>query len=194
MCQYYKGVILTRDYCDNYRKQKAEVILSPHDFAVSSRLIDHSRVGYVYTRMYENLLGGVYFGYPFVWCGDYARDIREHIKGKSAKSSRWKKQYIPYFFESKRHIEFKNETYNDSGYKYLLNITKKCFVDMSGYKNNDLHPLPLLCCNSNEYGRSGEYNSEKDLYKVGTWAYDCIGFANKVPESFTELIVNFQEK
>ena len=89
-------------------------------------------------------------------------------------------------------------TFNEVGgnqldYKYILNLTKKEYVKIPEYNENEctIHPLPILCADGNGRG-SGDY-SGSDMDKVGVWAYDKIGISNDIPNGFTELVVNFEE-
>lgn len=189
MGQYYRGVILEKDFRTSFKDEKAEVKLSPYDYKVGAKLMEHSFIGNPYPETYMTLLGGVFYGYPFVWCGDYADDIREYLYGKDCESDGEK--CIPYDFDAKiTGIEVENTHYH-----YLISLSKKQFVDMYKIKDSDddwgIHPLPLLCCNSNGRG-CGDYKGT-DMDKVGAWAYDNIGAGNVVPEGFTELITNFKE-
>lgn len=195
MGQYFHGVILNKDFRTTYRNKKAELVLYPHDYGMGAKLMETAWLGNPYIAIFEELLAGKFYGYPFVWCGDYADDIRcylENITPEEFEEKYGDTIYIPYSFSSKlRNVELASET---GKYRYLLNITKKQFVDLEKKNEPDewvVHPLPLLCCNSNQRG-GGDYWG-KDEEKVGLWAYDNIGVGNEIPEDFVELEINFEE-
>ena len=73
-------------------------------------------------------------------------------------------------------------------------MTKKEYVKIPEYNENEwtIHPLPLLCADGNGRG-GGDYNGT-NMNKVGIWAYDKIGISNDIPNDFNELVVNFEEQ
>jgi hypothetical protein len=90
-------------------------------------------------------------------------------------------------------------------YKYLVNLDKKEYVVMPVYneKRWKIHPLSLLCCNSNGRG-NGDYEQAYDkktgdevecsMELVGTWAFDHIGFTNDKGKikGFKKLVTKFR--
>jgi hypothetical protein len=79
MGQYFKGLILK----ENWKKVKncIEFACSSWDFGVGAKLMEHSWIGNFYLNLYVQLLGTKYYGYPFVWCGDYC----DHLKTSAYK-------------------------------------------------------------------------------------------------------------
>ena len=188
MGQYYHGVILKKDFSKSYKTKKCEVNLSTYVFDEGAKLLEHSYFGNVYVSVYEHFLANKFYGFPFVWCGDYADDIRNYLEETPIDDD---KEFIPYDFKGE--IESVETIPDGKNYKYIINLSKKQFVDLEKCKlNSDIHPLPLLCSSGN--GRAnGDYFSPIDAKKVGMWAYDCIGIGDSVPEGFEELIVSFSE-
>jgi hypothetical protein len=103
-------------------------------------------------------------------------------------------------------VVYKHMPYNiyDANYyklhKYLLNHTKKEYIDVLKNNNQDeeqyekdkasrLHPLPLLTAETGT-GGGGDYRGV-GVEDVGIWARDLISTADEVPEGFTELEVKF---
>lgn len=196
MGQYYRGVILKKDFRNSFKDEEAEVILSPYDYNNGAKLMEHSYIGNYYLKPYEHLLANQFYGYPFVWCGDYANDIRCYIENLtevefSEKYDEEKKWYIPHYFKG----IITNITINKTKqHRYILNLSKKQYVDMQNLKNGKdglcVHPLSLLCASGNLRGGGDYFGVEKE--KVGVWAYDNIGIGDEVPEDFTEFVTNFE--
>lgn len=225
MGQYYRGAILSKESIEK-QEITIEKALCCYAHGNGSKLMEHSYVGNTYVGAYVKLLAEQYYGYPFVWVGDYADDKFNTNVFELAK------QYIDDFIkvnaEKQGYVRENDSTFSkfmkyDSGdriilsamkdeddfaekysyeevggnqldYKYILNLTKKEYVKIPEYNENEwtMHPLPLLCVDGN--GRGGGDYSGSDMYKVGIWAYDKIGISNEIPNGFTELVVNFEEQ
>lgn len=86
--------------------------------------------------------------------------------------------------------------------KYLINHTKKLYVDCSEYYKDSvtpdewcIHPLPLLTCIGNGLG-GGDYchtDDSTDDY-VGAWAWDEISIADKPVDAYFKAFPVFKEK
>lgn len=86
--------------------------------------------------------------------------------------------------------------------KYLINHTKKLYVDCSEYYADCvtpdewcIHPLPLLTCIGNGLG-GGDYcptDDSTDDY-VGAWAWDEISIADKPVADYFKTFPIFKEK
>jgi len=75
---------------------------------------------------------------------------------------------------------------------YLINHTKKQFVDLSKCPDNDgwiVHPLPVLTAGS--FSGGGTYHPESE-YK-GTWKGHRLSAEKEAPEGYKEIIPNFHE-
>jgi len=70
MGQYYSAIILKPDYMNE--EQPVEMAIYPHDFGNGAKMMEHCYVGNNFVAQACRFLGGKYYGYPFVWCGDYA--------------------------------------------------------------------------------------------------------------------------
>jgi hypothetical protein len=86
--------------------------------------------------------------------------------------------------------------YSTAQYPYIVNHTKKQFVDKR--KNIDtrdgalgLHPLPLLTCEGNGRG-GGDYNGESPL--IGLWARDVISIEKNKPLDCVEIVFDLKEQ
>lgn len=200
MGQYHKLVILDKNFKETLDKKSAQIVINPHHLLNGLKLMEFSYVGNSVMNYAENLLGGEYYGYPFVVCGDYAENIMTYFGEDSlynltivTKGERVE-DYVPYYMKPK--VEEENPNISDSGYRYIVNLTKKEYVDLGALSADEdgfiIHPLSILCACSNGLG-GGDYKGT-EMDKVGIWAYDNIGMTNDIPEGFTELKVNFREE
>lgn len=194
MGQYYRPCVLKKNW--RTAKQPVSATLLCHDFNNGAKLMEHSWIGNGLVRRIEFLLANEFKGYPFVWCGDYADEIKTRtgihdfyndancfinttakyyaLKGTIPQLWNGEGEYNPY-----QYIPY---------YKYLVNYTKKEYCIMPKEKKGEwqVNPLPLLTCNSNGRG-GGDYGIEDD--RVGSWAYNRIGLTNseKEIEGFKEI-------
>ena len=199
MGQYYKAIVLNKTW--RKAKNPIKVAITSWDYNNGSKLMEHSYIGNEYVRVAENMLISDYYGYPFVWCGDYADCVK--INGND----------VDIYGESDNKIiqpKYNNEVGFDKmpfDCYILVNLDKKEYVDLrrfyiranksenGGYSNLAtfvIHPLPLLCCNSNGRGGGDYHGTQEDI--VGRWAYDRIGIQKDIPQGFVEINVDFKEE
>lgn len=181
MGQYYKPVVL-----DERKKKVVNWVLS-HDYDNGLKLMEHSWLGNNFVGAVENLLkpGGEWYKKPIVWAGDYA-DKEED-----------KEHNIYSLCEDKNKIN-PTQTEIDKEYKYIVNHTKKVYVDKTKvpvtetYEDYEyrIHPLPLLTCEGNGRG-GGDYGGENDI--IGSWARDIISIENEEPIAMKELVFDLVE-
>lgn len=225
MGQYYRSAILNKEALNN-NEIKIEKSLCCYIHGNGAKLMEHSYVGNTYVGAYVKLLAEQYYGYPFVWVGDYADDkfnvnvhdkallyIDDVIKVNAEKQGYARENEsifskfmrydsgdriilsgIKYEEDFAEKYTFKEVGGNQLNYKYILNLTKKEYVKIPEYNENEwtIHPLPLLCADGN--GRGGGDYQGINMNKVGIWAYDKIGISNDIPNDFNELVVNFEEQ
>lgn len=173
MGQYWSGVII--------RDKKPIVALSTYILNEGAKLMEHARFSSSYMLFWEELLGNEFYGDEFVWCGDYSEgslyDDARGIKDSTAE------KYAQL-------IEDINKGNIKRKYRYIVNISKKQYIDTHECEN-DLHPLPLLCANSNGLGGGDYYGSSMGL--IGSWVGDKIGMSEEAPETFEKITPNFNE-
>ena len=73
MGQYYRGAILSKESIEK-QEITIEKSLCCYVHGNGAKLMEHSYVGNTYVGAYVKLLAEQYYGYPFVWVGDYADD------------------------------------------------------------------------------------------------------------------------
>lgn len=175
MGQYYKAA------CLNDFGNKINGWVLPHDYQSGLKLMEHSWMLNDFVNSVESLLssGSDWYKKSIVWAGDYADNednTETNIFSLCVENKKKKPKVI-------KPMEF----------RYILNHTKKQFVDKLKVPENDgwmIHPLPLLTCEGNGRG-GGDYRGESDI--VGSWARNKISVDNYVPEDFTELVFDLVE-
>ena len=73
---------------------------------------------------------------------------------------------------------------------YLVNHTKKVFVDLKKCPSDDgwvVHPLPVLTCDS--FGGGGCYHGDNEF--AGDWVGDIISCEKVKPKGFVEIKPDF---
>ena len=99
-----------------------------------------------------------------------------------------------YLAETSRSIKLKE--------RYLLNFTKKEFVDLTKLPVNKggyiVHPMPILLAGGNGQG-GGDYDpvNDHDSKYVGSWVGSVIGYVlskDEIPNDFMEIEPGFKEK
>lgn len=192
MGQYFKPINL----------DKKESIYT-WDYASGLKLMEHS---YFYNPVVVEvmiLLMGNWKGNRMVWSGDYSENADEEwdkkefpkVKPRSFKYERKNSDITESDFEKK----LKPFIENLSKDHVLVNQDKKIYCQLDCCRENKsgfrISPLPLLLANSNGQG-GGDYRGEKDIEKVGTWAYDHIAVLpiQDIPEDYKKETYDFNEE
>lgn len=172
MGQYYKPVILA----DN----KTTVLkwMYSHDYSNGLKLMEHSYITNSFVSTFENQL--IENPQRVTWAGDYA----DECKGR--------KTNLYQRCNDKNNINPTETTVDEKVFKYIINHSKKEFVDKTKLKEIPdwagayIHPLPLLTCEGNGRGGGDFRGKEKDL--VGRWSRDLISISkNKPSNDFKEI-------
>ena len=186
MGQYYKPVSLDSNES-----------LCSHDYNSGLKLMEHSWVKNPFVNVVEKLIaeGGQWFGQSIVWAGDYA-DPEVDENGK----------VITEIYEGKTYDQnlygiidndIKVEQTKFKMFRYVINETKKQFVDKTKIPDNDgwrIHPLPLLTCEGNGRG-GGDYGYDDNNNVIGTWARDVITVSTRKPKKeYTEIVFDLVER
>ena len=184
-------------YYPTFFKQKGKRYYSSqfysHDYGNGLKLTEHSYVG---NNFVETVLTQLFNNPQRVyWCGDYfeKKDFADEADYKRMRRA-WKS-----FREDDggRKYNHPEEVQDFSGDKFIVNHTKKCFINMKRYSEiaptNEwvdvpLHPLCLLTAVGNTRGGGDYYGPNKE--DCGCWAGDLIEIkANEfvVPEGYTDV-------
>ncbi len=189
--------------------------LNSHDFGNGLKLMEHSWIGNLFVDVIVRLLipGGAWHMSKIVWAGDYAdnelnrkkedkgynlnglcydpkhydnkHEMLKELKGYAKEQG--KKLYI----QEKQLIEKiqpERSTKALAGYNFIINHTKKEFIDIrkvlsvGGWQ---IHPLPLMTCEGNGRG-GGDFRGNSEL--VGSWARNVISVEKKAPKGYKEII------
>jgi hypothetical protein len=177
MGQYYKIIFLADT--KHSGKEIIRMWLEPFRYRNGSKLMEHSYIGNEMMTQIEYLLSvdGMFYKGRIVWAGDYA-DPEDGLK------------------ENLHQLAVENGTYqapratNMTTYRYIVNHTKKQYVDKSTC--GIIHPLALLVAEGNERGGGDYYGANTEL--CGTWARHVISMEHTIPEDYTELECRFNEE
>jgi hypothetical protein len=197
MGEYFKPIILKKDW----KKRKDIVEFSTDSWSSNNgaKLMEHSWAGNNFVGLACFMLRHLYYGYPFVWASDYVeaeevtteaypQGVYIYGHGSNYADSEGCKYFLNYFNKEYEVIP---------QYNYAVNLDKNEYVRIPKYnkKEHRVHPLPLLCCNSDGRG-GGWYHGKTGLEYIGRWAYDRIGVANsrKAIEGMTEIKPDFKEE
>ena len=155
--------------------------VNPHNYGNGYKLMEHSYIGNQFVSVVESLLcpDGMFYKCRIVWAGDYAD---EEDDGKNLYTTSLDS-------ESKESVGLAKV--DMSAYRYIVNHTKKLYVDKNLEFEDNIHPLPLLTAEGNGRG-GGDYRGGCDDL-VGTWSRDVISLEKELPDGFTELTCPFTE-
>ena len=180
MGQYYKPIILK----DNKSKKTIDKWVYSWDYGNGLKLMEHSYVGNNFVNVVENELKEN--PQRLVWAGDYA----DHCKGRESNLYDRTHRY------EDNKIVNGNEDFNHEVYRYIVNHSKKQFVDktklqdIEGWEGTQINPLPILTSEGNGSG-GGDFRGENKY--IGTWARDVISIEMKQPKGFKEITPDFVE-
>lgn len=201
MGQYFKQVLLRED----------NVIIAwacSWAYNNGAKLMEHSWLGNSFVAVAENLL--LKNPTRVVWCGDYSdKDPSLGIDEEQVKAGYDGTMNFYDLCEYKGNaIKEVKEGITSIGKraKYVVNHTTKEFIDKTKvpvtntYVDNDgkswdynIHPLPLMTCNSNGRG-GGDFRDEYPNGLVGRWSGNLISIETRKPKGFTEVIFDLIEK
>ena len=94
-------------------------------------------------------------------------------------------------------LKLKAKSYKVKSIRFILNHTKKEFVDLNGLPIADgwqIHALPLLTCEGNGRG-GGDYHGKEDY--IGVWARDLLEsckYLKDIPTGYKEIQPGFVEE
>ena len=175
MGQYYKVIFLND-------KNEIFTFLDIY-FPWGLKLLEHAYLNNPLLLKIEYLLSpqGKYYKSKIVWAGDYADMEQEEEKNlyTLAKSEE----------EYKHENDLINNNVEDyclhrDDYKFIVNHSKKEFVNMKVVSDGDFHPLPFLVAEGNGRGGGDYYGKNKEL--VGVWARDIISIEKNIPGDYVE--------
>lgn len=180
MGQYYLAIILGNEPGSD-EQEVVRHVLSP--FGCGSKLMEHSYVDNVFVASVEQLIGkhSMFYKSRIVWAGDYADKEKNET-------------YNLYTYGTDYHTQLGNVSFQKVPiyYRYIVNHTKKEFVDKERL-SNEIHPLPLLVCEGNQRGGGDYWGKNSDL--CGSWARDIISMETDKPsDKYSELVCNFSEE
>ena len=174
MGQYYKPSILAEN------KKTIRKWVYSHDYGSGLKLMEHSWIENPFVKSFETLIHNN--PQRVVWGGDYAdecKGLKTNVYSRCTDKNKFKPEYELSVLDS----------------RFVINHTKKMFVDKLNIKNIDgwrIHPLPLLTCEGNGRG-GGDFGGDDKNEVVGTWARDLISVSSEKPSDYTELTFDLFE-
>lgn len=185
MGQYYKLIILGDEKKQN--KEVVLLVLNPQNYNQGAKLMEHSYLNTKMMNTVEYLISkhGKFYKSRIVWAGDYADEEIDDDNEESMNLYRLADDYSSY-----------TGIVSHSFGRYIVNHTKKLYVDKERKLNNNIiHPLPLLVSEGNSRG-GGDYNG-RNQHLCGTWARDVISMEENIPDEYVnqglELVCDFEE-
>lgn len=187
MGQYYVAVILGPA---GERREFIRAWVNSWDYTNGSKLMEHSYIGNKFVGAVEWLLSplGPFWKSRLVWAGDYADE---------EPSDAQKNLYHEVLDDNAPEADKRQQPaiIDMSAYRYVVNHTKKVYVDKNDVDKNDhglrIHPLPLLTAEGNGRG-GGDYRGLIEE-AVGSWARDVISVEREAPEGYELLDLPFEE-
>ena len=172
MGQYYFAVILD---------DEGDIVAWMNAFGYNEgvKLMEHAYLTSAFVNTVEFSLSpeGAYYKSRVVWAGDYADD-----------EQRYYKKNLHALCNDDETKLIRPEPISATKYRYIVNHTKKQYVDKSKVQN--FHPLPLLTAEGN--GRGGGDLDDAPPF-VGSWARDVISVEEALPEKEALPEEDFQE-
>lgn len=171
MGQYYVAIILG----ETGAPEVVRTWLGPS----GSKLMEHSYLRNPHVLAVEHLLSpkGMFYKSRLVWAGDYA----EPEEGTTENL---------YHRVVEKEQEKEWQTRESADYRYIVNHTKKVYIDKNALSTN-IHPLPLLTSEGNGAG-GGDYRGDNETL-CGLWARDVISVEHELPEGYTVFNPEFWE-
>jgi hypothetical protein len=175
MGQYYKVILLAENNLDIY--EIIRCFIEP-TYNNGSKLMEHSYIDNDFVAIVESLLSpeGMFYKSRIVWAGDYA-DNEPNLNDN-----------LYTITETQNNKAILSAAKISKDYIYILNHTKKLYIDKTKYDN--IHPLPILTAEGNGRGGGDYYGTNIEL--VGTWARDVISVEKHKPDNYTKFTHKFE--
>ena len=200
MGQYFNPVILG-DKPEEGQHETVKAWMYSHEYNNGLKLMEHSYQGNNFVSTFEKELSrrGKHYKSRVVWAGDYA----DEEPGLKITDDEGKERDANLNSLCNDENKIKPKVASTDDYPYILNHTKKLFVDKNkvpeivDWEGTKIHPLPLLTCEGNGRGGGDFRGDEKGI--VGSWARDIISIEKDNPKvmhgvmDYTEIIFDLNE-
>jgi hypothetical protein len=181
MGQYYIVIILAEK--GTTKNEYIRIYLDTSRYDSGSKLMEHSYLDNPLMKTMEILIGpkGPFYKSRVVWAGDYADPEQDSDQNL----------YSMVNYEYNESKEYSKYTVKGLTYSYIVNHTKKQYVEKPNKYGYNIHPLSLLTSEGNGRG-GGDYKGNNENL-CGVWARDVISMEDTIPDEYTELICDFRE-
>lgn len=181
MGQYYEVIIYTIE--DD--KKIIKNIINPRSFGSNLKLMEHSYLNVKFMNVIELILSNksyLYKNVNIVWKGDYSEIMFNNNEVEISELIHNQYDLGDFINENEKNLE---------ELQYIVNHTKKVYIDKKKLKNN-IHPLPLLVAHGNGQGNGDYEGNNQEL--CGTWIDDLISMENSLDDcEYTEFEPDFYE-
>jgi len=183
MGQYYVAIILGENQENKENKENIKEIIRFYIEAFvnsGAKLTEHSYIGNPFVSTFEHFLTpeGMFYKSRVVWAGDYADNEEGMDKNLHG--------IVNDYPDKSFHVITNQEVKSTEDYRYIINHTKKEYVDKT---KSNYHPLSLLTAEGN--GRGGGDYYGKSENQIGIWARDVISSEKDKPDNCEELLLDF---
>jgi len=191
MGQYFKAVIAKGD---NKEFQVRDVVACWYagDFG-GAKLMEHSYVGNDFVGIVTDKLAEIGPA-RLRWTGDYG-DENAKLYGTHEYNG---KVYENNLFQATEDMNIEDDDWSGKKYRFGINHDKKEYFDLQDCPEDSygyiVHPLPLLCCDSNGRG-GGDFNQEDhpSYNLIGSWAGDTVSVSFTEPQGYKKIEPGFIE-
>lgn len=164
--------------------------LNPHEYGNGYKLMEHSYINNRFVSAVESLLSkeGMFYKSRVLWAGDYADNEFSDEEQEQEQITNINAIAGSLVMRQTVGLNYKDM----SAYRYIVNHTKKLYVDKNLELEHNLHPLPLLTAEGN--GRGGGDYEGSNMELIGSWARDIISLEIEPVKGYMELECGFGEK
>lgn len=185
MGQYYLTIFLAPEGTAA-NGEHIRAFMYAHNYGSGVKLMEHSWLTSKFMGAVEHALSpeGAFYKTRLVWAGDYAAPEKE--SGKTLHDLADEQDY--------KNIHPPER--DMSAYRYIVNHTKKQYVDKESMRAEPrhglrVHPLSILTAEGNGAG-GGDYRGKNDAL-AGLWARDVISVEKVAPSGYRLVECDFME-
>lgn len=196
MCSNRRTTVFNRNYLMHRKEHRSPDALTEH------AVIGDKFVNSICEKIYNSHVPS-----KLIWLGSRSHKLIETLSSdfNGISPHKIKHFYLKYWSKSTYTTSVMASDFSITD-KYIVNHTKKLFIDGAKYYKNSLvkihnqihclNPIPLLTCVGNGCG-CGDYiapTEDSDFHLVGSWAWDELSIYHEPPKDYRELDLTFKNK